>query len=327
VVKDGASVTEKEQDRRWIKLWREVPHLSASAIESLEQQLQIDKMSLEPRVKLLLYYSEYEGNVLKHKHAEQKLFEQVLWLIENRPSVSGFLRHVLTKSGRSFKPKAFGILRQAWLKQVAKTPLEGSVLGNAAMFIVWNDIETASDLFERAHSSQPSAAWLETFAMFCHFDLWNSPNLYKNDIRERTLDVGIRSLMLEHGGAPFLTCEYVCESALSLGRLDIVRWCAEILRNWNETTCVQLADAYMGLVALRENDRDLAVQLMLEMRPGYQPQAVVLRLASELFALGERDSIVELITGFKGKIRKSVRDRWLRQIANNEPPDFDDFCC
>ena len=151
--------------------------------------------------------------------------------------------------------------------------------------------------------------------------------MYKDQNCKRVIDVGVRSLTSEPGGAWFMTCEYVSDAALTLERYDLVRWCAEILGKWEHSTCEQMANAYLGLVALRENDRDLAIRLMLQMKREYQPQEVVFRLARELFDSGERESIVQLIKGFKRKIKTSARNRWLAQIANDEPPDFEDYCC
>ena len=64
--------------------------------------------------------------------------------------------------------------------------------------------------------------------------------MYKARVCECIIAAGVWSLQTEPGGAPFLTCEYVSDAALSLGHYDIVRWCAEILRNWNQTLCAQI---------------------------------------------------------------------------------------
>lgn len=314
-----------EEEWRWFKLSLASKELSAAEIKSLEEQLHLDPSNMDVRVQVLAYYGQYEGNKLKHKNAEQKLSEQILWLIENKPSVSGYLGHEIATKGHCFKPKTFAALRQAWLEQVSTAPSDGTILGNAASFIAWKDFETASDLFERAYAIQPDAHWMGTFVIHCSSELWTSPALYADKIRERIINVGIRSLETESGGATFLTCQFVSDAALGLGRFDIVRYCAEILRDWSNDT--QLANAYLGLVALRENSRALAVQLMLEMKRGYQPQEIVFRLAGELFDAGERESIAQLIRSFKRKVRTSARNRWLKQIANDERPDFKDWCC
>lgn len=318
-----------EEEWRWFELTRAARKLSAADIHRLEDQLRIDQWNMDVRVQLCSHYFEHEGNNLKHGNAEQKLSEQVLWFIENRPLLKGFMGHRIATTGCAFKPKRFAALREAWLEQVSVAPTNGTILGNAASFIVWNDLETASNLFERAYALQPAEGWLGHFIVHCSAELWRCPFIYRDDCRERIIDVGVRSLKteLESAGAPFLTCEYVSDAALSLGRYEIVRWCAEILRKWDQTTCAQMANAYLGLVALRKNDRELAVRLMSEMKPGYQPQQIVFRLARELFDAGERDSIIKLIKSLKSKIKTSARNRWLEQIANNEPPDFEDYCC
>lgn len=316
-----------EEDWRWFELWCGARALSPSDLVSLEVQLRIDQSNMDARVQLFSYYYGLEGNELKSTNAEQNLFKHVEWLIENYPSLPGSLGNRLTAAGRRFKPKAFGILRQKWLVQISAAPSNGTIIGNAASFIAWKDFETASYLFERAYALQPTAGWLGMFTIHCNFELSRAPAMYKDRIRKQVIDVGVRSLTSEPGGAWFMTCEFVSDAALTLGRYELVRWCAEILSKWERSTCEQMANAYLGLVALRENDRDLAIQLMLIMKREYQPQEVVFRLARELFDVGERESIVQLIEGFKRKIKTSARSRWLALIAKNEPPDFEDYCC
>ncbi len=118
------------------------------------------------------------------------MFEHVLWLIENKPSIRGFLAHLLSVSGNRFRPKTFASLREAWLEQVSIAPLDGTILGNAASFIVWIDFETALDLFERAYKLQPTEGWLGAFIIHCNSQLWDTPSLYLDRIRERIIDVG-----------------------------------------------------------------------------------------------------------------------------------------
>jgi hypothetical protein len=228
-----------EEDWRWFQLSLEAPKLAPAEIERLEERLRADPSDMDVRVQLFAYYNEHEGNELKHKNAEEKLSKLVLWLVENKPHLTGSLGHRLACTGNCFKPKSFGMIREAWLQQVSATPMDATVLGNAASFIVWNDFEMASNLFEQAYALEPSKGWLGTFVIHCNSELWKTPFLYKDEIRKRIIDVGVRSLTSELGGAPFLTCEFVSDAALDLGRYEIVRWCAEILRNWtyvrNET--------------------------------------------------------------------------------------------
>lgn len=314
-----------DEDRRWFQLSTAAKSLSAADIESLEEQLEQDPLNMDVRVQIFSYYGRYEGNKLKHKNAEQKLSEHILWLIKNKPTVRGYLQLQISTKATNFRPKSFAALRQAWLEQVSANPLNGTILGNAASFIVWRDFETASELFERAYALQPEAGWFGTFVIHCNSELWHLPALYADSIRRRIIYVGLRSLETESGGAVFLTCDYVSDTALSLGFFDIVRDCADKLRVLDPTS-EQMANAYLGLVALRQNNRARAVELMLEMKRGYQPQEIVFRLARELFDLGERESIVQLIKSFKRKIRTSARKRWIDQVENDERPDFSDWC-
>ncbi|HEY9712655.1 MAG TPA: hypothetical protein V6C72_04250 [Chroococcales cyanobacterium] len=313
-----------EEEWRWFLLGREARNLSAADIEKLEAQLQMDPSNMDLRIQVFSYFIQYERNNLKHENADKKLFEHALWLIENKASVTGLLGHRLAVTGAAVKPKTFAALRQAWLEQISNAPTNPAILGNAASFIVWKDLETASDLFERAYAIQPNATWLGTLIIHCNAELWGAPNLYKNKIRERIVDIGTRSLKTEQDGAPFLTCEYVCDAALDLGRLETALWSAEILGNMGGLDLLQRSKAYMGLVALRSDDRDRAIELLDELN---HPYPSMFRLATELFEAGERDCVISLIRRFGRRIKKSARERWLEQIANDEPPDFRDYCC
>lgn len=314
--------TMSEVDLRWVQLWRGVKALSEPEVEALERQLRDDPLNLDVRVQLFGYFSLYEGSELNRKDVERKLLEIVLWLIENEPAATGFLGFRLMASGRLFKPRAFGVLRQAWLEQVDALSMDNTVLGNAGMFIGWNDFETGAALIERAYELQPAENWLGLFISTIALEIWTSPELYKYGLREYIIDVGLRSLRTESGGAPSMTCQYVSNAALCLGRLDDVRTCIDYLRKEVHPQCDQLANIYAGLVALRENNIDRAIESLLVMKPGYKAQPVAFCLASELFDLGERESIGRFIDNFDGKISEHDRNRWLVQVAKNERPDF-----
>ncbi|MBX3073803.1 hypothetical protein KF913_07750 [Candidatus Obscuribacterales bacterium] len=314
--------TMSEVDLRWVQLWRGVRALSEPEVEALERQLRDDSLNIDVRVHLFGYFSLYEGSELKRQDVERKLFEIVLWFTENKPAATGFLGFRLMASGRLFKPRAFGALRQAWLEQVDAFSMDGTVLGNAGMFIGWNDFETGAALIERAYELQPAENWLGLFISTVALEIWTSPELYKDRLREYIIDVGLRSLRTESGGAPSMTCQCVSNAALCLGRLDDVRTCIDHLREENHPQCDQLANVYVGLVALRESNIDCAIESLLVMKPGYEAQPVAFCLASELFDLGERESICRFIENFEGKITEHNRNRWPDQVAKDERPDF-----
>jgi hypothetical protein len=310
-----------EEDWRIFQLWGAAGELSTARVKSLEAQLRRDPSNMDARVQLFSYYYKKKH---KHKDAAQKLFEQVLWLIEHKPALTGILAHRLALTGCYFKPKHFAALRHAWLEQIHAAPSEGTILGNAASFIAWNDIATASILAEQAYVLQPTAGWLGTLVIHCDAALESFPALYRDSIREYVISVGIRSLETELGGAQFFTCECVSDAAIDLGNFEVVRWCADILSNYKDPASKQRAKAYLGLVALREGDSERAVQLLREVN---YPLPAVFRLATELFHAGYKTSVINLIYNFKRRINKSARTRWLEQVANDQPPDFCDHCC
>ncbi|MDR3616773.1 MAG: hypothetical protein P4L53_24665 [Candidatus Obscuribacterales bacterium] len=310
-----------DEQWRWFQLYCKADTLSLSEIESVEEQLRANTADMDLRVQLFAYYWKKVLRNSQHESAEHRLFEHVLWMIDNRPEVRNF-GGPLSSTANHLTPKRFTIARQAWLEQVRKHPANGDIIGNAGAFIVWVDFETGAELTERAYALQPSAGWLRGHVHHCNFQIWTSPHLYKNKWREKVINVGVRSLQTEPNGAPFYTYQYVADAALSLGRYDLVKVCAQVLHDWDYPSTKQQAKVYTSLLALREGDRRPALETLSEVKQFHLCPDLVFRVASELFKLGERKSIVEFINNLKGRTRKSSRERWLQQIANNQAPDF-----
>ncbi|MDR3615968.1 MAG: hypothetical protein P4L53_20590 [Candidatus Obscuribacterales bacterium] len=314
-----------DQDRRWWELYRKADKLSAADVVKIEKQLKSEPANMDLRVQLFGYW--YSQNFLKRKDTEQKLLEHVLWMIEYKPSVGGSIGHKCAMSAMRFTPRNFATARQAWLEQVDKHPINGVVVGNAGAFIAWNDFETGSHLLERAARLDQSAGWLQLLSIHCNDQIWRLPFLYKDEMREKLIDVGVRSLKNEGDiGAPFITAEYVAEVALTLGRYDLVKYCAQAIYDYNPPESVPVAKFYVSLLALREGDRRPALEMISQAKREELRQDMLFRLATALYELGERDSIVQMIVSLKGKAKEHSRRRWLEQMANSKPPDFLDAC-
>lgn len=62
-----------EEEWRWFQLSQSATKLSASEMASLEKQLLVEPANLDIRVQVFAYYSERQGNVLKHKKRRPKV--------------------------------------------------------------------------------------------------------------------------------------------------------------------------------------------------------------------------------------------------------------
>lgn len=306
----------------WMQLF-DARKLLLSDVERLEERLSDDSHDIDARISLLGYYTTYEKNKWKHPKANLMLSEHVLWFIHNTPGIELIpIGDWISKTALGFTPRQFSTIRAAWLEQVAAHPTDGNVIGNAAAFIGWVDLETATELFERAYELQPYDGWLWRLVLHFNSELSRCPELYKDEVRKKIVDFGIKSLDTECG-SPKMTCEFVSDAALSLGRYDVVECCANVLYADKHE---QIARAYMGLVFIRKGNVALAKNLLPIVEKSYQPERIVFQLAHELFDLGEREAIVDFIYSFRTKIRKSVKDRWLKQVSMNLRPDFQDYC-
>jgi hypothetical protein len=110
-----------DEDRRWFELYRKADKLSASDVDKIEKRLLSEPASMDLRVQLFGYW--HSENNRQRKNAELKLLEQVLWIIENRPSVGGTIGHMCAMTAMNFEPRNFAIARQAWVEQVDKDPV------------------------------------------------------------------------------------------------------------------------------------------------------------------------------------------------------------
>ncbi len=124
-----------------------------------------------------------------------------------------------------------------------------------------------------------------------------------------------------------MTLDYMADCALYLSDLELSRQCAEELGKLGQATLTQQAFAYLGLVALRENNIKKAVQYLLKMEKGFQCLDVTWRLATELYHRGEVSAVIKCIELYEKKLPKKVRKRWISQIDSGQVPDFEGYCC
>lgn len=309
-----------DDEWRWFQLSISSKSLPKSSIIELEEQLQKEPGNLDIIVQLFSYYRVKDKNKFIHKDAEKHLFELTNWLIKNKPDLDGWAASELLYNSYHYSARNFGRLRTAWLETVESHPTNANVISNAAVFIYWRDIETADPLFERALTLNPKTSCLSLYSIALHFDMIASPLLYQHELCNKLIKIGTKAIENDHSGFADSIHQYVADAALTIGDLDLVEKSALSFRHLHPAH-EQMTNSYLGLVALRKNQIDLAKQL-LAVKPDYDTQNIALQLAMELCKAGERECIVEFINGFGEQFDQDLRPIWLRQLANNETPDF-----
>lgn len=311
-----------KEERRRIKLQRSARDLSRFDIKSMKTKLKSDKSNLELRFQLFSYYSEWtDRRRLKHKGAQRRLYEITSWLIDNHPALDDSFGYEIQGSNCYFSNNRFARLRHKWLKQVNSFPNNPTVLGNAARFLSYRDSQTACDLFERAYALDPNQRWLESLVNNLANSSCLAPNKFDRETCRRVIDAGLRSLQTEALPEHSTICCEIADAAWVLEDYETVKICAEkLLEPYRAKT--QVGHAYMGLLALRDNNREEAIaRLLTPPRVGPYPQRML--LARELFHQGERDSIITFIKEWCPEIGQKTKQHWLTQAANGVVPDFE----
>lgn len=316
-----------KEELRIYALEREGHTLPRKRIRELEEQITQKPTLMDSRIQLLGFYTWQSHNETFSKSDETRLFEHVYWLISNTHLMDSAFGMHITFLGSRFSPPHFAKLRALLLAKVEESPEKGRLLGCAAMFVGSVDLETALPLYERAYTLQPRWGWMEFLVMQLHSEFFHSAEYYKTRICERLIESSQKAFKADPNFIFYGVYECTCDAALYIGEHEVVRYCANALIENGEDRpehsgwfVEQIGRSYLGLVALREN-KLVTAREMLKPRPNYTPQNPALRLAKELYEIGEVEPVIDFINRV-GKLNKKVKSDWLEQIANKETPDF-----
>ncbi len=113
--------------------------------------------------------------------------------------------------------------------------------------------------------------------------------------------------------------------------LEYLNLASEFKDNWNYGNAVHIANIYLGLMALRNENVQQAKEYLINagLTPG-SPQlnsfGPNMLLAKELLEFGERDVVLEYLDACKSFwlriFRKRFMKMWKRKIRKEEIPDF-----
>lgn len=317
-----------EDQRRHHELRQRAKHMSESEFVFLESRLTEEPNNLELRT---LDFFWHFNEVLEEEDLKgsDRYFKSVKWLIENHPSMEEPPFTMLSLSGSHFSDEQLIILQEIWLAHLAKNPADEQIVGGAACLIAHRDINVALPLFQKAFELNPYDDWISRFVLAC------------SNLKHKTEDIAeqthLADLMFKYGPAAFKTesgvmshfaCDCVANAALESGRFEILKQCIEAMMQMNEPFQRIIASAYSGLLNIREGNLKGACKNALKYKLSLHHYPIRTRLMKELFDLGKKKVIVELVRGRRNKNpkRKAERERWLKQLENGQFPDFENCC-
>jgi len=129
--------------------------MSEKQAAELELDIQENPNQPEKRVQLLAFYA------ASGVTANEKRYDQIIWLITNRPDDFGMgqLPHVYMYA--SIDPNGYRLAKEAWLAQTELHPENPKVLANAASFLSIYDPDLAEGFFLKAQALSSGNPWEE----------------------------------------------------------------------------------------------------------------------------------------------------------------------
>jgi len=305
-----------------------LPESEIEALEALEVRLQKKPKDWRSRFQLLGYYSQKQH---VDKAAAKKLVAIGLWLIDNMPDC-GVIEHWVVIDEK-IHPTSYAELKQHWLAQLDVNKDNLRVLGSAAAYFGLQDTGLAEELYNRAIILEPSASeWSQELA-------W----LLRRQGPERALDAlnAIRDAIGKESDLRrnYYMLDDLAELAFNAGYLDEASEAAlkclslafSFGNNWNDGNAVHHSNVILGRIALKKGDIEAAKKhLSLAGDTPGSPQlnsfGPDLKLAEELFAVGEVDSVVSYLEACKkfwsSGCERGALDRGIGQIRSGELPNF-----
>lgn len=311
---------EEEEERARSAAYTLGKELNSEQVEWLKKTLSEDAHDLISRLELFGYY-QYKQS--QDQEARSAWFEQLVALIDSYPGECGYVATIIMNSSGKLTAEEFKEVSALWQKKIEEAPNDGTVYGNAGSFLIWRDLESASNLLEKAQELEPgNVRWPAHLALF-NFMAFQKGNADKRDVfAARTIKNSQRSVDLG-SPTPWLDLEHIALCALHLGDYATVSEAAQRLQALDiHIAHSQSANAFLGLAALAQNDLENAKALLLKREDGYLSQGHFWRLAQGLLQAGEKQAVLDTIDLYSDKLSKSTVDRWKEEILGGGTPDF-----
>ncbi|WP_437535818.1 hypothetical protein WME79_15215 [Sorangium sp. So ce726] len=321
-----------ERSPDWLSICTDAIDLAAQDAAALETHLLKSPNDVEARVKLLgFYFTNQDGD------AQRRREEHVHWLISHRPEI--YLMGFARIDSQEY-PDAYNEGKRLWLSAVSSRPNDVAIFRNAGEFLSAGDPNLAEELYKRGATIEPDTSdWRQLLG---RLRLRSSIGSTSSEERTRLA----REALAEYEAA--LTLERSTLGALGI-LMDIAR-SAVMSENYERAieaaerlladatdhvdtfqygNAVHCAHIALGKVAMARNDSASAAEHLRaagEVRgsPQLNSFGPDFELASQLFAIGQRDAVVCYIDSCKKfwESGASLLEKWALVIERGEAPDF-----
>lgn len=319
--------------------------LNAETATELESNLDDSCHSLAIRM-ILLYYYFSQRHVSKRQSSSWG--DHILWFIRNIPAhpICGMPFCIPAKSAHL---ELYNVGKHSWREQLAKYSSDAQVFGNAAAYVMLDDIALCRDLLEKAQSLEPeNPRWTERLASA----YLRMSKLFNNNSDAKAAYAMLASKetkpMPEADGPERIrwlvkrrhALERLATSAFAAREFEhAIKYASELLdlavtnqlpEFLHDGEAFHLANTLLGRNALRVGDVEGARRHLIEAGKTSGSPALVsfgpdMRLAKELLEQGERKVVLEYFELCKQFWRKGL-DRlndWSLIVKEGGMPDFE----
>jgi len=327
-----------DQDYEYV---RDGTRMSRGEAEKLVATLAIEPSNWKVRARLLSYYATHP----KDKNAGKDRLVHVLWLIRNKPDLPiGF--GAWSYLSRDDDASTVAMLRQEWVTALQSDPNNLDIIHNAVTGLQSIDAQLCEQLLLRAKELEPdNPIWSGRLAQIYQMRqcdaLLNAPCGEEIDSSAQTagtireLEAGIARAA--GPSAKLKIMQNLLVTVIPLGDGVKAREVATALlelANANRSDrdygqYVYQANFALAQIALAEGALDDAMNHLLKASetPGSQELKIMgpdFELARELWERGKRDEVIAYINNCKHLWEHDAGacDRWLKQIAQGQTPDF-----
>lgn len=299
---------------------------------SLEEQVAKNPGDIESRTKLLGYY------FIKGRHdADAKTAKRrhIVWFIENAPEAE-VLGLPYGELDEITDPEGYRLAKQAWLRNIKKSPDKTSLLKNASRFFLFHDRKTSEELLLKGQKlDAKDPYWPSSLGQLYSLEIMRLP---MGPERKATAEKAFRQFELayklsgdeEKDGL----LSYLAKTALAAGLKDEAKKYGEKMLDddapgWNRGNRIHHGNLTLGSIALMDGDVEEAKKrLLLAGKTPGSPQlnsfGPNMALAKELLERGESEVVLEyfeLCKKFWDSPRRGL-EQWTEDVKANRIPQF-----
>ncbi len=232
--------------------------LGAKEARDLEAAVAKQPDDLSSRTKLLGYYF---GSRPKSDEARQKQRNHVLWIIRNRPEAV-ILGLPYSGIDSILDPAGHQQAKKLWLEQIEAHPQSATVLGNAAIFVLFADTALAEELFKKAANLAPGdSQWTDQLGL-----LYSLQSVA--DAAAKALAAFEKAHAADHEEIlKFYRLDKLAKAAFKAGELEkAARYADESLKvaarfpkDWNYGNAIHHANNVLGRIAHQRQPKHASI--------------------------------------------------------------------